>query len=69
MGRAAFKLAGQAEIAKDSEREKKYLYEAEGWCKKALVLDPNEPDAHLWLANIYGNSRHMLWYGFRHLTV
>jgi len=60
MGRAAFKLAGQAEIAKNGEREKKFLYEAEEWCKKSLTIDPSEPDAHLWLANIYGKLSYHL---------
>lgn len=48
------KIAGAAEIKKDTERQKKFLAEAEQWCKKALAIEPNDADTHLWLANIYG---------------
>ena len=54
MGRAAFKVAGAAEIAKDVVKQKKYLADAEEWCKKAVAIEPENADAHLWLANIYG---------------
>ncbi|KAI1287104.1 Regulator of microtubule dynamics protein 2 [Halotydeus destructor] len=54
MARAAFKVAGAAEVAKDQVKRKEYLEEAEAHCNKALELDADNADAHLWLANVYG---------------
>jgi tetratricopeptide (TPR) repeat protein len=53
MGRAAYKVAAAAEaqrMLRDKEKEKNYLLEAEAWAKKALELDANCAEAHLWLA-------------------
>lgn len=54
MGRAAFKVSAAAEVAKDVEKQKKYLKEAEEWLKKALEKDGTNVDANLWMANVYG---------------
>ena len=54
MARAAYKVSAVAEVLKDVEKQKKFLYEAEDWCKKALTADPDHTDANLWMANILG---------------
>lgn len=56
MGRAAYKVAAAAEVAKDKTKEKEYLIEAEAWAKKALELDANCAEAHLWLALAEGKT-------------
>lgn len=54
MGRAAFKVAAAAEVAKDVEKQKKYLKDAEDWLRKALDKDEKCVDANIWMANVYG---------------
>lgn len=54
MARSAFKVAAAAEVNKDKNRQKQFLLEAEDWARKALTLDPQNAESHIWLATICG---------------
>lgn len=54
MARAAYKVSAAAEVAKNKDRQKQFLLEAEDWAKKAIELDENNAESHVWLATICG---------------
>ena len=54
LARAAFKVSAAAEIAGDKSRQKQFLLEAEEWARKAVSLDSENADSHIWLATICG---------------
>lgn len=54
LARATFKVAAAAEIAGDKSRQKQYLLEAEEWARKAVSLDSENADSHIWYATVCG---------------
>lgn len=54
LARAAFKVSAAAEINGDKGRQKQFLLEAEDWARKAISLDKENADSHIWLATICG---------------
>lgn len=54
MARAAFLAGCLAERKKDKETQKKYLFQAEVLCNRAIDKNPSIFDAHKWMAMILG---------------
>jgi UPI00017B528C related cluster len=54
LARSAHKASSMAEVGKDTKKVVKLLNEADEWGKKALAIDPNCGDAHIWYACVCG---------------
>lgn len=54
VAKATFKLAGDAELAKDKALHKQLLEKTIEWCDKVFAIEPDNGDAHSWAAYACG---------------
>ena len=60
LGRSFFKRAAAAEVAGDKKRQQQHLIEAEDEVRRAVLLDDDCPEAHVWLATVLGKRCNFL---------